>query len=140
VSGFEISVPYWPGVPERDRAWQLVQPWLEALNVPLHVNAGANTSIARNLGVKQSMSDVVLIVDAETVVPHEQILRAVELARSAPGVVHCFDTYCRLDEATTAGLRFAEDALVAPVESTLWAPPSHGCLAVSRESFWELGG
>jgi hypothetical protein len=87
---------------------------------------------ARNLGAELTMlepdpAEVLVFNDADSVVPSRQILRAVEWARQSPGLVYAYDLYLRLDAD-------------GRIEQELFAPPSAGCIAISRAAFGELGG
>jgi GT2 family glycosyltransferase len=89
-------------------------------------------SHARNLGAEITAHEpdpatVLVFNDADSIIPHRQILEAVHQASVAPGLVYAYDLYLRLDEA-------------GRVEQELFAPPSMGCAAISRDSFWEAGG
>jgi len=70
---------------------------------------------------------ILVFNDADTVVPHEQIRKAVTLAREAPGLVYAYDLYLRLDRD-------------GRIERELYSPPSMGCAAISRECFEQVGG
>ncbi len=93
---------------------------------------GQSMSHARNLGAEisghePSPARILVFNDADSIVPPRQILEAVHQADTAPGLVYAYDLYYRLDR----------DGRIA---DELFSPPSAGCVAISRDCFWEAGG
>lgn len=93
---------------------------------------GASMAHARNLGAEISEHEerpasVLVFNDADSIVPPRQILEAVHLAATAPGLVYAYDLYLRLDER-------------GRIDQELFNPPSMGCVAISRDCFTEAGG
>lgn len=93
---------------------------------------GASMAHARNLGAEISAHEsdparVLVFNDADSLVPPRQILEAVHLALSAPGLVYAYDLYLRLDAR-------------GGIDQELFNPPSMGCVAISRDCFDEVGG
>lgn len=122
-----VIVPYLEGNPLREEA---------VLEVWDHLTAGGfhgETSIAgsparsRNAGAAHTDADVLVFNDADTIVPHEQIREAVRLAKEAPGLVYAYTLYVR---------RGPRGEMIG----SFMNPPSHGCVAISRACFDELGG
>jgi len=85
---------------------------------------------ARNYGARRLLwdADPVVFVDADTIVPPDQIASAIRLAREAPGLVYGYTLYLRQRPGRLG------------YEDEFMAPPSMGCVAISRESFELVGG
>ena len=97
-------------------------------------------SASRNAGVDATAAEIVVLNDADTLCPPDQIEEAVWLAQKQPGPVSCFEMYLRLSEQATATLTGWQEAFTAPVEVALYEPPSNGCMAISRSSYVAVGG
>lgn len=97
-------------------------------------------SYARNALADMSDEAVILFNDADSLCKPEQIREAVRLAEEAPGLVFAFTNYCRLSQKTTESLTSWRDACDAPVEWEMYGSNSSGCVAISRESFLQVGG
>jgi len=82
-------------------------------------------SRARNRGAAESAADLLVFNDGDTIVPAGQIILAVGAAKDAPGPVVAFTDYLRLDRQ-------------GQVVASLHAPPSLGCIAMSRATWEEL--
>lgn len=86
--------------------------------------------------------DVLVFVDADTIVPAEQLREAAAMAAAAPGLVYAYQLYLRLDEWATEQLRQKPglDLFSLPIADQLIHNPSLGGFAISAECFDELGG
>jgi hypothetical protein len=84
--------------------------------------------------------DVIVLNDADSLCPADQIREAIRLAFEQPGLVFAYTSYCRLDQRTTEGLSHWSQAFEAPVEREIEDSGSQGCAAISRRCFLELGG
>lgn len=145
---FEIIVPYGGANPHREAAKEHVLQYLGS--VCPEVYGHLVTSDVRpfpkaqlvNHAVHEVTAPVVLLVDADTVVPAAQILEAVRLAGEAPGLVFAFDHYQRLTRAATARVLAGEHCHPGPswIEWSRHDAGSHGCIVVQRESFLAVDG
>lgn len=87
-------------------------------------------------------ASVLLFVDADTIIPAEQLIEAHDQAAAAPGLVYAYQLYLRLDEWATDQLRQKPnlDPFSLPIDDQLMNNPSLGGFAISAECFDELGG
>lgn len=104
-----------------------------------------------NEAARASRAKVLVLNDADSLCPPEQVRVAVRAAAADPGLVFAFNEFRFISrEATDALFRLPEDAqgrylsALQPAElateHVIQDAPSHGCLAISRTSFFELGG
>jgi len=98
-----------------------------------------------NDAVKMVDSPLLLLVDADSLCPPEEIQEALEMAQEAPGLVYCYTYYQQLDRIPTEYcLLHANDLLKAfedwPIKLEIPGASSTGCVAISREAFLEVGG
>lgn len=84
-----VLVPWRGGDPYREAAWEYVQTRLRTYDcfiadspLPLFNRAAALT-----MALAQTDADVLCLVDADSMVSSEALIRAVEMAREAPGLV-----------------------------------------------------
>jgi len=97
----------------------------------------------RNGGVVYSDQTQTVLVfnDADTICPAAQIREAVRLADDAPGLVFAYDLYVRLNELASAQLcESPGDPIGSTFDQVIHNSGSMGCVAISRESFQQVGG
>jgi len=99
-----------------------------------------NRARAVNEIVRASTAEIVVLNDADTLAPAEQIREAVRLAEEAPGFVWAYTLYLRLSRTVTEESRDWRDALTAPAEWGMVGAGSQGASAVRRDWFLNLGG
>jgi hypothetical protein len=132
-----IVVPYLALDEYRKRNFARVREHLLELDWPLFVASDPtggtfSPGLARNAGAELALSvdpglELLVFNDADSIVPHEQMRAAAELALAEPGLVYAYSDYLRLD-------------LDGNPIAHLRAPGSHACVALSVECFDELGG
>lgn len=123
----------------RMRAFVHTQRHLRALGWPLALGVGLTPGAARNEGARLGRPAVYVFNDADTMVPLEQIESAVARALTAPGLVFAFTQYGRLGREDTEGVAHHSHVWTLTPEEEFDSPPSHGCVAISRECFAEAG-
>ncbi len=125
----EILVPYKPS-PGRAKAWEQTRAHLEQLPWPYVLARDRHRPFRRaqalNMAVAASDAAIIVINDADSVVTAGQIQEAITLAHT-PGLVFAYTRYVRLDEH-------------GHVDRVLQEPSSHGCVAIRRDCFAEIGG
>ena len=67
--------------------------------------------------------DVYVFVDADSLVPRNNLLEAARLAGETPGLVFAFDVYQRLSRASTSRLNHWQEAFSLPVEWEMYDSP-----------------
>ncbi len=82
---------------------------------------------AMNEAIRRTSADMLIMNDADTIAPLEQMLAAVQLAEDQPGLVFAFTDYIRLNEDGSRGMKLHD-------------PAGHVCAAITRECFDEVGG
>jgi hypothetical protein len=115
----EARVPLLETVLDHLEAWE----WTLAIDEDEPFSRGR----AINRAVNDSSAEVVLVNDADCIVPEDQIVRAIALALELPGPVLAFTDYTRLNQAG------------AP-ERVVEGAPSQSCFAIRRHSFLTVGG
>ena len=135
-----VIMPYGGGDEPRAQAFSIVFSHLVGLPFPVEVILCSSVSAARNRGAENADAKILVFNDADTLVPHPQILEAVKLAKKEPGLVFAFTDYNRLDRETTEAVYTPADAFAASVDQSFPSPPSHGCVAIRRSCFDEVGG
>lgn len=126
----QVLVPFrW--TPDRGAAFVTVMDHLEAGPWPVTIAGDDHDPFRRahalNMAVRNSEADIVVVNDADSVCPDEQMREAVRLASEQPGLVFAYTTYVRLDKS-------------GGVELVLREPSSHGCVAIQRGCFLHVGG
>ena len=127
------------GCPWRRRSFQYVMRHMDPYS-PIVVDNGANPfsrSGSKNLGAELCESDVVLFLDADTVIPHAQIDAAIEKARGG-SVVYPYTEYHSMNMRSTkniySGFRPTGDISQWHID---WA--TGGGVAMPKEVFLEIG-
>lgn len=85
-------------------------------------------------------ADVVVLNDADSLVPSSQAAAAVELAREQPGLVFAFTRYLRLNRTDSERVQSVDELPGCVPEWVMDGSGSHGCVAISRACWDELGG
>lgn len=103
-----------------------------------------NRSAARNFGVEQTTSDVVVIIDADNYIPYTQIHEAVRVATRSNNLVKPFQWFGYLTEESTALFYELHENPVVDFEPTYVDPPQQdftGGAYVMKKFLWqEVGG
>jgi hypothetical protein len=147
-----VIVPYGSGDPHRNAAAEIVQgyyacefpTWRLAWHGSAHLGdapfsrAEAINQAARHI----TAADLLVINDADSLCEPDRVREAVELAAAAPGLVRAYTSYRRLTREATEALRPAGylDAFQGPFEWEMENAHAHGCVAVRRECFEQVGG
>ena len=129
--------------PGRERVYGHVLAALKGLPLISGGEPDDNRAQARNRlarSAAQTTADVYVFVDADSLVPRNNLLEAARLAGETPGLVFAFDVYQRLSRASTSRLNHWQEAFSLPVEWEMYDSPSMGATAISRACFDELGG
>lgn len=140
--------------PYRRAAFELVRGWVEELDGWTVVRAratvtgapAADRSRARNHWLSgrggADNTDVLVFLDGDSLIPHEQLEVAAELAFTRPGMVFAYDLYTRLSREQTAALTSTNLASAFELEPE-WTLPnagSTGAVAITPACFDEVGG
>ena len=142
-----VLIPYHPA-PARDPLCWLVLDYYQ------HAHPDWPVTVARNLERPFSKAkavndavrslppdvDVLVLNDADSICPPEQVREAVRLATEAPGLVFAFSFYHRLGKRETERAGSWQDVLDGTPEWTMMGSGSHGCVAVQRDCFTAVGG
>lgn len=97
---------------------------------------------ACNKGAAETTSDILIINDADTLCPPENVRKAVELAAASSGLVRAYTRYRRLSQAATERCGTYKEALVSADADVEWQQEpafAHGC-AVTQRACWETVG
>lgn len=120
-------VPFFGGDPFRLGNLERVLAHLrDAFGDNVFVEEGESQAQARNQ-IKWSRDFVLYFNDADSLVPHDQIREACELAGAEPGLVFAYTDYIRLDPEGVPCEHIAGSG-------------SSGAVAISRQCFEEVGG
>ncbi len=96
---------------------------------------------ACNEGVAKTAGPVVVINDADSLCPPDQLREAVRLAQAEPGLVWAYTLYQRLTREDTAIVHEYADALKAEdIEWKATHTVSTGCVAIRRDCYDQVGG
>lgn len=95
---------------------------------------------ARNAGAKGSRRSVIVFADADTLCDPGQVEEAAWRAGREPGLVFAYDLYLRLDEAASDRVLAGFHPMNVAGEPPIFGSASMGAVAISRESFREVGG
>lgn len=148
ASSIGVVIPFGSSNPARGRALQHVLDYYRYefpdWEVVVGRDDGAMFSRARacNNGVENITGDVILINDADTLCPPENVRKAVGLAAASPGLVRAYTRYRRISRAATAKVTTYKEALAALDTDVEWQQDpayAHGC-AVTRRACWEKVG
>lgn len=122
-----VIIPYTPNA-SRAEPYRRVREHLDGWTVMVAENDAPLYCRAKvlNTAIAAADTEIVVINDADSLVPHIQIREAVRLAAEQPGLVYAYTVYVRLDEHGRRGLVIHE-------------APSHGCVAIRRDCFLEVG-
>ena len=141
----EVVIPFASDDPYRVKALQTIRDFYrdEFPDWPILYASSSlpfNRAAAVNAAVRASPAEIVVLNDADTLAPAEQIREAVRLAEEAPGFVWAYTLYLRLSRTVTEESRDWRDALTAPAEWGMVGAGSQGASAVRRDWFLNLGG
>ena len=137
----DIIIPWRPsGDWWRQSSFNYVSRFMEPLH-PLYVDDGAqpfSRSGSKNLGARSSTADVIMFLDADTVIPHHQIMEAFEVAKQGC-FVYPFNSYHSIGSHKTK-LIFRGELEPAP-EHSEWAIgwATGGAMAIPKDLFYEIG-
>lgn len=142
---FAVIVPYRPADATRRAAWERVaEQWDRDFPSALTWVDDGGDPFSRggsvNLGIGRSNADLFVIADADTLVDHEQVQTAIDLAASAPGLVVAFDRFMYLGRG---GSRQVIEGYTGDWEPFgEWSLPDtvSSCVALSRETWDTVGG
>jgi hypothetical protein len=137
--------------PYRRRAARIVRAWLaeldgwrvESVTVAPTDAPGRDRSAARNVLLDEDLgADVFYFADGDSLVPHEQLEAAVELAHERPGLVFAYDSYRRLSREHTELVTVENAELAFELPPTIVFPNSGstGAVALTPAFFRQVGG
>lgn len=133
----DIIVPWRPaGCEHRQAAFDYIRQHMRGYTLLIADDNSEPFSRAgsKNLGASMSAQDVLFFLDADMLVPHEQIDAAIELARTA-GLVVAFDRYIYINkEITKLVLTDNIELFNVPAQYTASFPVG-GAVAVRRDLF-----
>ncbi len=97
---------------------------------------------ACNLAAQRSDAEVIVFLDADSIVPPEQLRAAVERAAEIEGAVRAYDVYHRISEQDTRRVQATgwRRAFHSEIVWTQANTVSHGAIAFHRQAFIEAGG
>lgn len=137
----DIIIPWRPaGDWWRTESFKYVSRHMDPLH-PVYVDDGSqpfSRSGSKNLGAETSHADVIMFLDADTVIPHEQIMEAFEIAKEGY-FVYPFTHYHSIGPRNTK-LVFSGEIEPAPLHSDWnigWA--TGGAMAMPRDLFYQMG-
>jgi predicted glycosyltransferase involved in capsule biosynthesis len=124
----------------RDASFEYVSKHMEKYN-PIIADDGAipfSRSGSKNLGASLCTDDVVMFVDADTVIPHDQIDAAIELARQGY-MVHPFTEYHAYSRYNTREV--LEGRLDLSPKMSEWCIDwaTGGAIAMPKDFFFSIG-
>lgn len=130
------------GCPWRSRSKELVEQQWSSYGIPItigHSDPGPfNRAQAINRAAARGDWDVALIVDLDVLIPLEQAISAIELAKDSDHVVVAFDTLMLIGRTSTARIHDGR-----PLRPHLDGSPVQGhvscCIVVSR-NLWKIVG
>lgn len=99
-----------------------------------------NVSAARNRGVESSTADVVIVNDADVIVPTSQLLDAARIAHTTGEVVTCYNRISYLTEAGTRALNAGQAHSGANHVERVATTPFGGANAITKSTHAYLGG
>lgn len=136
-----VLVPRREGIEERDRIWEYIKPHWEAIGPVYeghHTEGIWNRAAAINRAAREAGDwDYAVIIDADTIVPAEQVAAAVEYVSETGELAVAFRRCFQMDEEET------EKAMATgelPGKAAGSALSCSRCVVVDRE-FWDrIGG
>lgn len=141
-SNTNIVIPWRPsGDWWRTEAFRYVSKHMEPY-LPIYADDGTqpfSRSGSKNLGAAQVVDSVVMFLDADTVIPHDQIDAAIDLAKEG-NLVYPFTEYHSLSPESTKAIFRGDVAFPTPLHS-LWAIgwATGGAMAIPKDLFYEIG-
>lgn len=95
-----------------------------------------------NMAAEQTAADIIVINDADSLCESQRIAESVESALTRPGLVRAYTSYRRLSREASEVLTPATylDAWQGPFDWEMENAHAHGCIAVQRECFNQVGG
>jgi predicted glycosyltransferase involved in capsule biosynthesis len=141
-SNINIVIPWRPsGDWWRAEAYRYVSKHM-APYTPIYADDGSepfSRSGSKNLGASVVSDSVVMFLDADTIIPHEQIDAAIALARQGY-LVYPFTEYHSLSPKSTKSIFRGDVAFPTPLHS-LWAIgwATGGAMAIPKDLFYEIG-
>lgn len=123
----------------------LIDYYIQDFDIVLGNNAGDfNRSAARNSGVKDSFSEISVIIDADNYIPITQIWNAIDIATKKDALVKPFKWFGYLTEESTNLFYELADVPAVDFDPTYIDPPQEnftGGAYVMKKSLWQsLGG
>ncbi len=144
-----VIIPTGGDDPHRLRALSLVGELyasaFPAWTTVLVAGCKTNKGVALNAAVDELDDDVDLLLlnDGDSLCAPYQITKAVGMADAHPGLVFGYTRYRRLDRETSELLRSPWDALASRDDQVEWEKlesGSHGCIAIQRSCWLQVGG
>lgn len=143
-----IVIPWRDTHPTRARDLSIVLRHLAPLGWPVVLaddpsRPDFNRAAARNQGVHQSSTDVVLLHDADMLVPHEQLTRAATQADATHRMVIAYTTYRAITDPATDRIAHGDDPFLDIHSSDIWQRTSNstgGVYAIRSDDYQRIGG
>jgi GT2 family glycosyltransferase len=125
----------------RAEAFRYVSRYMQAWG-PIYADDGSqpfSRSGSKNLGAQSTNAECIMFLDADTVIPHEQIKQAFDLAKEGY-LVYPFTEYHSVSPKNTKSIFRGDIAYPTPLHSQWaigWA--TGGAMAIPKDLFYEIG-
>jgi hypothetical protein len=135
-----ICIPWRGGDPTREELWEKVRPWYESTGLPVFTGDSDpgkpfNRSGARNAAARAAGDwDVAFFVDADTLLPLDQVHAAIARARAERQAVWAYDRLYNFPPLELAGAAAEEPGVLVTVHN------SHPYFAIPRPIWDDIGG
>lgn len=143
-----VCIPWFGGDKDRTLAWEFTRAWYEGLGVPVYVgddDSGSEwTNRARgcNRAVRQAIADgaeVVLIGDADTVIPERSMWAGAHAARMTGQIIIGYTEYLKMARQTSR-LIYGGRSVDSLRPQIRWLKHVSGAVFVTPELFELVGG
>jgi hypothetical protein len=138
-----IVMTYLPGDAHREASYRHVVDWYFLGLGPVYVEAGVGgRAAAINRAVAATDGDVIVQVDSDSLVPHDAIRLAIDMASTADGLVVPHSRYLYLTEAVTAEVLAGRGDPMAcgPDDCDSHGPNGVGNAVVFSRATWRQAG
>lgn len=139
-----VGIPWRAGDPWREQAFAYVQIHLRGAGFdPVPYDDGADVfsrAGSRNLAVRCADADVVILHDADMILPATAYIEAAEIARSSGRLVIGFSRYRPLSKARTVEAFGGADPFTLDPVDELVDFSVGGVVAITPYAWWKAGG
>ncbi len=141
-----VCIP-WDGSEDtwRSASFKWCQRWWTSEGFDVYLGGGESRAAMRNNAARMAIEDgaeVLFFADADTWVPHQQVLQAAATAREQRQLVHAYDGYVRLGSSITRQMQELRTPDIAKVARMGVRQRNHmsGAHAITVELWNEIGG